>query len=47
MGKQCYGGNQGKSMKAVELAAYRKDCWRKIAISLFDLDFWRTNGASW
>jgi hypothetical protein len=26
----------GKSMKAVELAVAREDCWRKIAIALSD-----------
>jgi hypothetical protein len=33
---KCYVGETGKSMKAVELAASEKDCWRKIAISLID-----------
>jgi hypothetical protein len=36
MGKQCYGGVVGKSMKAVELAVSQKDDWRNIAITLID-----------
>jgi hypothetical protein len=29
----------GKSMKALELALFQKDCWRKIAIALIDWGF--------
>jgi hypothetical protein len=34
--RESYACETGKSMKAVELAALQKDCWRKIAITLID-----------
>jgi hypothetical protein len=37
-GAEFYVWEAGKSMKARELAASRKDSWRKIAIALIDPD---------